>query len=47
MANGDIIKYKSRYDNLQKAFMEIKGTRFIEYEGILYSMDAVVKIEAA
>lgn len=45
MSNGETIPFKSRYESLTKAYMEIMSQRFIEITSTLYITTSIVKIE--
>lgn len=47
MTTGDTLNFKSRFETLPKAFMELSILRFIVSEGAIYSTAAIVKIEEA
>lgn len=47
MSNGETIPFKSRYETLTKAYMEVLAQRFLEIGSTLYVTTSIVKIEKA
>ena len=46
LSDGDAIPYTSKYNTLEKVFIEITNRKFIMHEGVLYLTSAFVKVSA-